>query len=159
MITVIQNHTLQDIVDGARYLLDKAAHSEDVRRLALDISPNGNIEPIYDWVKEHLSYVPDPVLPDGGFIELFISPDRMAKDYYAGHQIGGDCDDHSLLVTSLSRSVGLNANMVLLDICGGGYDHAVSEVYSEQFGEYIMVDTSSDVPLGWYEANYARLVI
>ena len=92
MITSIANYSLTDVKESIRYLLDKSAHSPEVRTLAVSITHNteDKISAVYDWVKDNVSYIPDPVKSDG-IIELFISPVRIAKDYNAGIAQGGDC--------------------------------------------------------------------
>ena len=158
MLTIISKHRLSelDIRSSINYLLDKAAHDEQLRQLAVQITSNKEpISAVYDWVKENVQYVPDPV---GN--ELFISPVRMVQDYHDGNPLAGDCDDQALLITALCRSIGIESNVVLLDTGGGGLDHAVSQAYSEKLGKYVLVDASTnEVPLGWEESYFQKVVV
>ena len=160
MLTRIRHYTLIDIRAGVRYLLEKAAQSEGVRTAAIRITQGkeDRIAAIYDWVKANVRYVPDEQRGYGD-VELFISPVKMIKDYNAGIAIEGDCDDYSLLVVSLCRAAGIQANVVLLNTGGQDIDHAVAEVYSEELGKYIMLDPTATLPLGWQENHYEKIVV
>ena len=161
MLTIIRNYTLDDIGKGIKYLLGKASEAPEVRMLAIEITSGSEdpISAIYDWVKTHVHYVPDPV-SGTDTIELFISPVRMVKDFNAGTTIGGDCDDIALLITALYRSIGIQANMVLIDQTGHGYDHAYCEVFSEKLGKWINSDPSApQFPLGWNIKAFAKITI
>ena len=160
MITIIQNYSIGDILSSMRYLISSSLEKGNVRKLAVDATAGkGDIlSAVYDWVKEHVTYTPDPILPNGS-IELFTSPDRMARDYYEGHALAEDCDGISLLTTSMFLSLGIPARTVLLDTSGGGLDHAVTEAYSERLGSYLMIDPSSDLPPGWHESYNSRVEV
>ena len=157
MITVIKNHTIADIKNSIQYLLDKAAESPEVRMLAIEITHNkqDKIAAIYDWIRGGVKYVPDTVT--NGYMELFISPVRMVEDSRAGKTIGGDCDDMALLATALYRSVGIRANVVLIDSIGNGLDHAYCQACSDKLG-WVNVDPSAPVPLGW-EVSYREKIV
>ena len=156
MITVIKNYDIQDITDNVKRLLEVASHAPEVRRLAIQITSDreDKITAIYDWVKQHVQYVPDPTS-----IELFVSPVRIVKDYYECKTIGEDCDGHAILVTALCRSIGINSNVVLIDSLGNGLDHAFSEVWSEKLNCWINVDTTSEYPIGWIYKYSQRIVV
>jgi len=141
-------------------LLDKSSMNEQVRRLAVEIirDKQNPIPAVYDWVKGHVAYVQDPIV-DNEQSELFISPVKMANDYYAGNPLAGDCDDHALLNTALLRSVGIKANVVLLDQHDDGYNHAIAQAFSEGTEKYINLDTTVSFPLGWEESYVRRMVI
>ena len=160
MITRIQNYSLSDIRDGLKYLLDKAADSQEVRQLAIEITADNQdpIAAIYDFVRNTVRYIPDPVA--NGQMELFISPVRMVKDYRSGMVLGGDCDDQALLTTALLRSIGIRANVVLIDQTGNGLDHAFCQAYSDKLGTWVSVDASApQVPLGWEIRYQSKIVI
>ncbi len=151
MLTVIRDYTLQDIETGITYLLGKAVETPEVRTLAVAIiyESQDPISAIYEWVKVHVKYVPDPV-SGSDTIELFISPVRMVKDFNAGMTIAGDCDDLALLTTALYRSIGIPANVVLVDQDGDGLDHAYCVVWSDKLNQWINSDPSApELPLGW----------
>jgi len=157
LTTIIQNYTLDDIKNSMRYLLDKASYSEDVRQLAIEIV-NHKPEPIsaiYDWVKDTVRYIPDPVRD--GQIELFTSPVRMVRYYRESKSLAEDCDGMSLLTVALLRSLGYQANIILLDTKGEGLDHAIAQMNSD-IG-LINVDASSQYPLGWEIKYYQKVVV
>ena len=159
MLTRIKGYSLNDIKNSIRQFLDDASGSSDVRALAVGIV-SGNqdkIAAVHDWIKQNVSYISDPVSATGD-IELFISPIRMTKDYNTGKALGGDCDDMSILATALYRSIGIRANVLLLDTGGMGLDHAVCKVYSEKLG-HLMVDPSAPIPVGWSEQYFSEVEV
>lgn len=160
MLTLIQNYNMNDVVASMQLLLEQSSHSTEVRDLAVEITAGtpSPINAIFNWIKKNVNYVSDPVRVDG-IIELFISPVRMVQDYKAGKTLGGDCDDQSLLATALYRAIGMPSNVVLLNQVGRGYDHAVSRVYSEKLTDFIMVDPTADLPLGWREFSVESKII
>lgn len=160
MLILINGYSREDMIEGILLQLDRAAKSKEVRDLAVQIIGYDNdiIKSIHKWVKDNVRYIQDPVQTDG-FIELFISPVKMVKDYSEGKQIAGDCDDMAILTTSLYRAVGLSANVCLLSTGGNGLDHAVCKVWSERLGKYLMVDPSASVPCGWEEKSSETLMV
>jgi len=160
MLITIQNYTLQDIISGIQLQLDRAAHSIEVRDLAIQINSTESnpISTVFDWIKKNVKYVSDPVKQDG-IIELFISPVKMAIDYKNGQALAGDCDDMAILATALYRQLGMQSNVIILNLVGQGYDHAISRVYSEQLSTFIMIDPSANFPLGWVEQSVENIIV
>ena len=159
MITVIKDYTLQDIEDSITYLLDKSSHDEGVRQHAINITSNNEskISAIFDWVRNNVQYVPDPV-SNGDNVELFVSPVRMVKDYGEGKVLAEDCDGMAILSTAFCRAIGIRSDVIIVDQYGDGYDHAFCRAWSDRLGRYINVDPSSDYPLGW-EISYKEKII
>lgn len=151
----IQNYGLGDIKKGIRYLLDKAAESPDVRQLAIEVTQDkeDQIAAIYDWIKDNVKYIPDP-----DQIELFISPVRMVNEYRKGMLLGGDCDDMAILAAALYRSIGIPANVILIDSTGGGLNHAFCQVRSNKLG-WTNCDPSAPLPIGWEVQYYEKIVV
>ena len=166
MLIIINNYSERDIVDGIKYLLKQSTENPDVDTLANRIISQdlgSYIKAVHDWVSNNVAYVRDPIVGDSE-IELFISPVRMAKDYLAGKQLAGDCDDHALLTTALYRALNFDARVVLLSFSGGGWEHAVAEVYSEKLAQttnpWLTIDsTVKEFPAGWPEEAVRRLVV
>lgn len=157
MPKLIHDATMEDIIAGVQYLLEKARQSQDVTALAYKIASAGDdaIASIYDWAKQHVQYRLDP---EG--VERFNSPVWMVQQYYRGEQLYGDCDDYAIFITALYRAIGLVANVEILDTKGNDWDHAVSRVFAPQLGVPIMVDPSTATyPLGWEENAVRRLQI
>lgn len=149
--------TIDDVVTAIQYLLDRAAHSEPVRELAATIinGSNDQVASVYDWVKAHVSYVPDPTN-----IELFTSPSKMVADYNLAKPLQEDCDGFAILIVALLRAIGIKSSVVLLDLRGDGFDHAVAQAYSSVLGKDILVDASTDkVPLGWEIKCQNKLIV
>src|SRR4030042_1525181 len=109
-IRTINDATMGDVKRELGIFLYKGTTSEEVRILAEQITQgkSDDIEAVYDWVKGNMRYVPDPA-----YAELFISPVRMAKNYFEGKPMSGDCDDHSLFCAALLGSIGYNVHIVL----------------------------------------------
>ena len=149
----IYNYTFSDIVSNIKRMLNESALNPKVREFAVEISSGSDdkISAVYDWVKSNVMYTADPM-----DIELITSPIRLVNDYRDGKQLAEDCDGHALFVTALLRSVGVNAHVVILDVQGKGWDHAVAVAYSEKLGREIFVDTTSTKPLGWSEKYVNR---
>jgi len=160
MLVRIRNYTIDDIVDSVKYLLDKSAHSEEVRALAVQITYDSQdkISSIFDFIKTNVSYIPDPVTGEDG-IELFISPVKQARDFQKGIRLAGDCDDMSLLSCSLFRSIGIRSNVIIVDLAGNGLDHAYSQAWSDKLNEFIPVDPTSQYPLGWQIPYKERIIV
>ena len=156
MITILKNYSIQDIKASIQLQLERAAHSEEVRRHAIQITEGqqDKIVAIYNWVREHVRYVSDPV-----DIELFVSPVRLIKDYFKGDFISGDCDDHAILVTALYRSIGILSHVVLVESGENGLDHAFSTVWSDKLNCWLDIDTTTDHPLGWVYPNHNRIQV
>lgn len=142
----IPGYNFTDIKDGILHQLHIAAGSMEVRQHALDITADkqDKISAVFDWVKQHVRYVPDPV-----DIELIVSPRKLIEDYNKGHSIAEDCDGHAILLTALYRSIGMRSHVYVVDCIGQGFDHALSVVWSDRFREWIHVDTTTEYPLGW----------
>ena len=159
MIIRIRNYGIKDIEDSIKFLLDRAAHSPEVRQHAINIiyDKQDKIGSIYDWIKSSVSYVPDPIT--NGEIELFISPIKQVKDYGAGLRPSGDCDDMALLATALYRAIAIRSNVIIIDSIGEGLDHAYSRVWSDKLNQYINCDPSSDYPLGWAIPYKKQIII
>ena len=160
-IRVIQNYSMNDIVNSIHYLLDKASHSQQVRTMAILMTQDSHdkISAMYNYLKSNVSYIHDPIGADGTEIELFVSPVVMADNYSLGIKPSGDCDDMALLSTALFRSIGINANVVIVDCIGTGWDHAFSEVYSTSLGRFLDFDLTTDFPVGWSHPYYKRMTV
>lgn len=160
MITIIKNYSMQDIKNSIHLLLELSAHSPLVRNHAIMITSNQDdkISAIYNWVKDNVVYVSDPIGPDGD-IELFISPVKQIEWYNEGKKLAGDCDDHALLSTALYRAIGIQSRILLIDSIGNGIDHAYCEVWSSQLSMYVSADTTAKFPFGWVIPSRQTIVI
>jgi len=57
---------------------------------------------IGEWVRNHVRYVPDPLQH-----EWLATPQIMAQAVEEGRTVYGDCDDMSMYVAALAKSIGL----------------------------------------------------
>ncbi len=57
---------------------------------------------IGEWVRAHVRYVPDPLKK-----ENLTEPWKMAKAVEEGRKVFGDCDDMSMYVAAMAKSIGL----------------------------------------------------
>jgi len=158
MLTVINDANLQDFVVGVKYLLEKSDSSEEVKKLATEITAGkpDPVKAIFDWVRLHVKYVPDP-----GDDELFISPIKMVESYRLNKPMEEDCDGFSLLTVALLRAIGRESNVCFVaQTSNGEYDHAVCRVFSKELNRYIYLDTSTmAVPCGWESKFFKMRVI
>lgn len=148
MLTIITEASLGDVKRELSRMLAEAAQDMDVRNFALSITPSyeeDQISAVHRFVKSNISYQPDL---KGS--ELFIAPRRMIEMIQMpGLMPAGDCDDIALFCASLYRVLGYESRIVLLDIEGDGFDHAVCEVKSLKLKEWVMVDPTVSDPIGW----------
>jgi transglutaminase-like putative cysteine protease len=159
MIRRIKNYGIADILKYMREFTDAGSRDENVRQLAVSIT-SGTLYPsisIYEWVKAHLTYIPDPVI-NGKEIEQFTSPARLAKDFYDGKPIGEDCDSHAMFVVALNQAVGIAARVVIVGVSSPEPDHAFAEVLTSELG-WVATDTTSARPIGWIYPYYTRIVV
>ena len=153
MLTIIKDYSIEDVKRELKRLKEEGCRSPEVRSLALEIIRNSEsrVESIFDFVKQNVRYVPDP-----NQTELFIHPKRMVSLYRQG-SAAGDCDDHSLFTASLLCSIGHETRILILDIQGEGYDHAIAQVFTDN--NWLNLDTTSKFPLGWEEKYCSRIII
>ena len=156
MITLLKDASFSDAKRELSRMLNEGTESPNVRRLAETAiaGKQDQIGAVFDFVQSNFPYCPDPFET-----ELFISPNRMAEDYFAGRQRMGDCDDLALISGAMLGSIGYQTRLALLATGGADIDHAVAEVWSEELGEWVSVDASSKLPLGWCIRNNRKVVV
>jgi hypothetical protein len=102
-------------VDLMRRLIDDATKDPAVNRLAVEIlknsgapqhDPLAEAEAIYAWVHANIRFVNDPVDSFGDPKET-LRPARAILDLRAG-----DCDDFTILMSSLLQNIGLQTHIV-----------------------------------------------
>ncbi len=88
---------------------------------------------ILQWVKAHLSFIPDPV-----GVEALTVPDLHLRKIRVEGGTAGDCDDAATLIATLARSVGLSTRFVAASFLPTGRLHHVwAEAYD---GGWIPLD-------------------
>ncbi|MDP1694752.1 MAG: transglutaminase-like domain-containing protein [Candidatus Woesearchaeota archaeon] len=87
---------------------------------------NAELRTIYQWVQENTRYVKDPHT-----LETLITPPTILNDIQLGNKPQMDCDDYSMLLASMYRSIGYPISL-----------RVASYHPSGQFGHvYILVKT------------------
>ena len=153
--TIIRNYGMPEVISSMRRMLVEASHDTDLRELAISAIHDNPVNDIYDWVKANVQYVPDPV-----DVELFQHPSCMIREFRAGKNLAGDCDDIALLTVAMSQSVGIKSRIALIDTSGNRLDHAVAQVWSDKLQDWIFCDPSTGkVPFGWSEKYYSIVVV
>lgn len=68
---------------------------------------NGTLPEIEQWIREHYMYRPERE-------EILRSPDHMMSDLERLGYVEGDCDDATIFVAALFRSMGIPVQMVAI---------------------------------------------
>jgi len=156
--------TLHKIPDGAAgikatleimaELARRGRETWTVRSLAERIVSNvpqknywAELSAIHAWVRDNIRYTHD--VRD---VETVAPPEQTIQRGL------GDCDDKSLLVAALIEAIGHQARFVAVGKRFGDYQHVLVEANID--GAWIPVETTENVPLGWYppKTNH-RLVV
>lgn len=156
MLSKISQANLGDAKRELSRMLQEASQQLEVREYALAITPGydeDQISAVFKNVRSNIQYQPDP---KGS--ELFIAPRRMIE-MIESDTAAGDCDDISLFCASLYRSLGYESRIVLLNVEGERFDHAVCEVKSDKLKEWVMIDATRTDPPGWVPRYHARLEV
>ena len=154
-VTHLRNATMSDASRELKRMLSEGIRSINVRRLAESAVTDNQIADVFDFMKAKFKYQPDPL-----GVELFIHPNRVAEDYFAGNLRRMDCDDMALTSGAMLGSLGNRVRIIIADTAfNGEYDHAWSEIYSEKLNGWISCDPSSSLPLGWCIEYGKRIVV
>lgn len=70
------------------------------------------------WVKRKMLYIPDPK-----GVEALHNPAMIAEAIHAGRMVYGDCDDMSLYLATLMKSIGLSPSFRAVGYNGNQYQH------------------------------------
>lgn len=116
--------------------------------------PQQTVEALLYWVRGHMIYTPDP--PDE---ELIKWPSVLLDEIRRHGQALGDCDDYVMLFATLVHARGIPIRLVtiarkLVDDGAGQpqLDHIFTRVFID--GEWIGVDPTGDVALGWEHGQH-----
>jgi hypothetical protein len=133
-------HILDLIRDGAKdfYVRQKAI---DVL-LDQDVRPKdylGEIQTLFEWVQRNIRYTKDPFQ-----VEVLHSARRMLE------LRAGDCDDMTILLGAMLKSIGHPVRVVL-----AGFDRQRPDLFSHIYlevnykGRWIPLDATMPYPVGW----------
>lgn len=70
------------------------------------------------WVKRKMHYVADP-----RHVEAFHTPSLIARAIHSGRYVYGDCDDFSMYLAALMKSIGLQPAFRAVGYDGRAYQH------------------------------------
>lgn len=115
------------------------------RSLLLGLPPKAwrrEVKALFNFVQKHIRYTPDTA-----DVELIMTPTRLL-DVRAG-----DCDDKSLLLATLLRSIDKPARFKAIGFQPGELSHVYVQARIGE--EWISLDPSEAYPMGW-EAPDAR---
>ena len=143
---------VKEFLNSMSIVLAEDSLSENVRRLAelaivgypQEYYPKG----IFYFVKTEFQYAQDPV-----DAELLQRPNLVATDYFNGIRRAMDCDCQATLISAMLRSIGIEARIAIIDSnMDGEWSHAIAQVKSDIFNEYVNLDTTTPtLPLGWFQ--------
>ena len=118
-----------------------------IRKLAVQIVSDvrqkawlDEVRAVQEYVRDHIRYVKDI-----RNVETISTPEKTLESG------AGDCDDKSLLAASLLESIGHPARFVAVGYSPGSYCHVLVE--TRIANRWIPVETTENVPLGWYPPN------
>lgn len=75
-----------------------------------------------EWVRSHVRYLPDPLRK-----ENLTEPWKLARAVHEGKKVFGDCDDMSMYVAAMAKSIGLQPTFHAAGR-GDAYTHVYTEV-------------------------------
>jgi hypothetical protein len=132
-----------------------------IRRLAVEILQGNNVPErdvpamaaaLFDFVQSTY-YVWDPW--DAEWLQKV----GIQLDDIAAGREGLDCDDKSILLASLGRSVGLPVNFKAISgqaASRGNFDHVYALIGDPRTGEWVAADPTQPHPLGWEPPAYVK---
>lgn len=125
----------------------------NVRTAAISITKDagpydgaGRAASILEWVRGHMSFVPDPI-----GTEALTTPEAHIRSVVVNGSTSGDCDDAATLIATLARSVGLHTRFVAASFLPSGRLH---HVWAEAFdGKWLPLDPFRSERFGGAETN------
>jgi hypothetical protein len=147
LILKTDSQGLETFIQEAQRMLRESLANEEFMVFSRGIvasSPWENHEQlkvILEYARNNIRYQPDPV-----GIEMLTSPIRMMELIKTGKAFG-DCDCIALFCTAVTRALGYESYIVLLDQENSGYNHAATEVLSDATGYFYYMDPTMAGPL------------
>lgn len=122
-------------------LIKAGSKSEQVRELAKKLTAGARSElekiiRIFNWIKSHIRYTPDP-----DDIEQLKTPTRMLTEISQQGHARGDCDDYTILFNSVLEAAGIRTRIKVLNTAGyRNFNHVVPEAQHSK--GWIMLDAT-----------------
>lgn len=105
---------------------------------------SGEIQAVFDWVKNNISFRNE----DG---------ERLQTPLVTLQLRAGDCDDHSMLMAALLRSLGHTVAFRTVAVNGPDYSHVYAVVLDKRTKQWIPLDTTvASATPGWQVPNATR---
>ena len=106
------------------------------------------IDRIFVWVRDHIRYTRDV-----RGVETVQTPVKTL-DYKQG-----DCDDQCTLLAALLESIGVQTRYKAVGFTPGHYQHVFLEARDDNSGEWIGLDPTERVDMGWKPPNPKAVMI
>lgn len=100
-----------------------------------------HLQRIHDFVVENLQYI-----LEGD--ELLQSPDYLLHNIRSGEKTYGDCDDGTMLIAAMAKSIGYAVRFVAISSTpglGGAIQHVFAEVKMKS-GQWVAIDFTEPEP-------------
>lgn len=116
---------MRDLVHMSDYNLEVKALA---RKITQGIAPSDRSKlaySIFNWVRDHVSYIADT-----WNAEELTAPHVLVRELNRGGlKYSSDCDDYSMLIAALMRTVGLRTRFAAVAVGAPGYNHVRPEVF------------------------------
>lgn len=142
------------------WLISSGLRDWGIRETAQDIISNtkerdrhGELKGIYQWVQRHSRYTYDPI-----GLETIQTPKVMLESVARKGKMFGDCDDFTVLLGALLKSIGHKIRLKAVAFSPGT---RLSHVYLEDeiAGKWVTVDgIKKDKPLGYTSPLISRFI-
>lgn len=130
-----------------RQLVNAGKKSPVVRQLAISLTKGfvqkdwkAEILALYEFVRDRIRYVKDV-----NGIETLHTPEMVL------YNAQGDCDDKSILLSSLLESLGHKTRLVAVGFRKNSFSHVYPEVFLN--GKWVSLETTEPVDIGWRPRN------
>lgn len=84
---------------------------------------------LYQWVKDHVTYVNDPTARKGEHFDMLQTPEYMLTNINIHGKWAGDCDCGATLLAALLLSVGFNAGFRVIGPSGNELKHVYNIIF------------------------------
>lgn len=112
---------------------------------------DGQARALLGWVRAHTHYVHDPLGK-----ELVKDPAFMLREIAASGRAATDCDDQVVLLGALLRSIGIDAQAIVVSPDAGPYSHVLLRYASPASG-WVTLDPITKNPPGWFPMGAVRV--
>lgn len=97
---------------------------------------------LWRWVRGAMTYINDPA----GVEALHHPVSWVERRLRAGESVYGDCDDHSMYLSALMKSVGLRPRFRMIDRVGKGWHHIAVVWNGQVFDPTLPIGAGQEVP-------------